>query len=81
MDKPAADFSPLIRALEAAGAANSLDQQLAIIELALVEAELNPNPIPAIDLHYSLNALGEIDTRGRAAASRGTADLAAFFEG
>jgi hypothetical protein len=79
MSTPAADFTPLIRALEAANSSETLEGQLAIIELALVEAELNPNPIPSIELEFSLSALATIDTSERI-ASRGTAELAQFFE-
>ncbi len=81
MEKIGADFRPLIRALELASAdqRNSLEQQLGIIELALVEAQLNPNTYQAIELRYSLEALRQIDPRGIAQA-RGTADLEPFFQ-
>lgn len=81
MKKPGADFRPLIEALEALDAEPGLDlqEQLARLELALVSAEINPNPIEAIELSYSLKALQELNTDNRAPA-RGTADLAGYFE-
>lgn len=82
MDRPGADFGPLIAALTAASADPyaTLEEQLANIELSLVSAQLNPNPIQAVELAYSLKALNEINTQGLNPA-QGTADLAPFFEG
>jgi hypothetical protein len=81
MEKPGADFRPLIEALEALDAEPGLDlqEQLARLEMALVSAEINPNPIEAIELSYSLKALQELNADNRAPA-RGTADLASYFE-
>lgn len=81
MEKPGADFRPLIEALEALEAEPGLDlqEQLARLEMALVSAEINPNPIEAIELSYALKALKEIDTHNRA-PTKGTADLAGYFE-
>jgi hypothetical protein len=82
MDKPGADFRPLIAALEAASSDPyaTLSEQLRSFELSLVSAELNPNVIEAVELFYSLKVLREIDLEGRS-ESRGTADLSPFFEG
>ncbi len=81
MQKPGADFQPLIEALQAASADPyaTLEEQLASLELSLVSAELNPNPVPIVELTYSLRVLSEVDTASRASA-RGTAELAGFFE-
>jgi len=81
MEKPGADFRPLIEALEALEAEPGLNlqEQLARLEIALVSAEINPNPIEAVELTYSLKALQEIDASKRAPA-QDTADLASFFE-
>jgi len=81
MDKAGADFRPLIAALEAASADPfaTLEEQLAQIELELVSAQLNPDPIQAVELSYALKALREIDPRG-ISSTRGTADLAPFFD-
>jgi hypothetical protein len=81
MERSGADFRPLIAALEAASADPfaTLEQQLANIELSLVSAQLNPNPIEAVELAYSLRALREIDPQG-ISSTRGTADLAPWFE-
>ena len=81
MDRAGADFRPLIAALEAASADPfaTLQEQLAQIELELVSAQLNPDPIEAVELSYALRALREIDPSGISSA-RGTADLAPFFE-
>jgi hypothetical protein len=81
MERAGADFSALIAALKQASADPfaTLEEQLAQIELSLVSAQLNPNPIEAVELAYSLKALREIDPRG-ITSSRGTADLAPFFE-
>jgi len=77
-----ADFRPLIAALEAASAdpQSTLSDQLLQIELSLVSAQLNPDPVEAVELGYALKALREIDPSGITTA-RGTADLAPFFEG
>jgi hypothetical protein len=82
MERARADFGPLIAALQAASADPfaTLEQQLANIELSLVSAQLNPNPIEAVELAYSLKALREIDPQG-VNPSIGTADLANWFEG
>jgi hypothetical protein len=82
MERPGADFRPLIAALEAASADSSatLSDQLATLELALVAAELNPDSESFIELTYALKALAEIDANARAQA-RGTAALGVFFEG
>lgn len=81
MERPGADFRALIAALEAASADPyaTLEQQLAQLELSLVSAQLNPNPIEAVELAYALKALKEIDTQGINPA-RGTADLANWFD-
>ena len=81
MDRAGADFSALIAALQSASADPfaTLEEQLAQIELSLVSAQLNPNPIEAVELTYALKALREIDPQG-IAPSRGTADLAPFFD-
>ena len=81
MERAGADFGPLIAALQAASADPfaTLEQQLANIELSLVSAQLNPNPIEAVELAYSLQALREIDPQG-VSPSMGTADLANWFE-
>lgn len=81
MDKAGADFRPLIAALEAASADPfaTLEEQLAQIELELVSAQLNPDPIQAVELSYALKALREIDPRG-ISSTRGTADLAPFYD-
>jgi hypothetical protein len=81
VQKPGADFQPLIEALQLASADPyaTLEEQLASIELSLVSAELNPNPVPIVELTYSLRVLSEINTGSRAQA-RGTAELAGFFE-
>ena len=80
MERAGADFSALIAALQAASADPfaTLDEQLAQLELSLVSAQLNPNPIAAVELSYALKALREIDPQGINPA-RGTADLAPFF--
>jgi len=82
MEKPGADFEPLIAALIAASANPyaSLEEQLASLELSLVEAELNPNTIQAVEMFYSLEALQGVNLEGRSTA-RETLDLASFFEG
>lgn len=82
MDRSGADFGPLIAALQAASADPfaTLEQQLANIELSLVSAQLNPDPVAAVELAYSLRALREIDPQG-VKPSMGTADLANWFEG
>ena len=82
MPNPGADFQPLIEALQAASADPyaTLEEQLASLELSLVSAELNPNPVPLVELTYSLRALAELNPQGRASA-RGTAELAMFFSG
>ena len=80
MEKPGADFSPLIAALIEASAnpEATLSEQLGIIELSLVSAELNPNRVESVELFYSLKALREIDlNRGEIEASQ---DLERFFE-
>ncbi len=81
MQTPGADFKPLIEALQLASADPyaTLEEQLASLELSLVSAELNPNPVPIVELTYSLRVLSEIHTDSRASA-RGTAELAGFFE-
>jgi hypothetical protein len=81
MERPGADFGPLIAALTQASAnpEASLAEQLASLELSLVSAELNPNVIEAVELFYSLNALKEINLEARSSA-RGTADLTPWFE-
>lgn len=81
MEKPEADFRPLIKALLALEAEPGLDlqEQLNRLELALVSAELNPNPIEAVELLYSLEVLKQIDTTDRAPA-KDTADLAGYFD-
>lgn len=81
MEKPGADFRPLIEALQALEAEPelTLQEQLARLEIALVSAEINPNPIDAVELTYSLKALREIDTHNRAPA-QDTADLSSYFE-
>jgi hypothetical protein len=81
MERAGADFGPLIAALQAASADPfaTLENQLANIELSLISAQLNPNPIEAVELAYSLKALREIEPQGIISAA-GTADLAAFFE-
>lgn len=81
MERAGADFGPLIAALQAASADPfaTLEEQLANIELSLVSAQLNPNPIEAVELAYSLKALREIDPQG-VNPSMGTADLANWFE-
>lgn len=80
MDRSGADFGPLIAALQAASADPfaTLEQQLNAIELSLVSAQLNPNPIEAVELAYALKALREIDPRG-ITSTAGTADLAPWF--
>lgn len=80
MERAGADFRPLIAALHAASADPfaTLDEQLAQLELSLVSAQLNPNPIDAVELAYALKALREIDPQGINPA-RGTADLEPFF--
>lgn len=80
MERPQADFRPLITALQAASADPyaTLEEQLAALELYLVSAQLNPDPYQAIELRYSLKALREISPQGINSA-RGTADLAPFF--
>lgn len=82
MERPGADFGPLIAALIEASAnpEATLSEQLSSLELSLVSAELNPNVIQAVELFYSLKALREIDLEPRLTA-RGTADLAPWFEG
>lgn len=82
MERAGADFGPLIAALQAASTDPfaTLSEQLANIELSLVSAQLNPNPIPAVELAYSLRVLAEIETQGINPA-RGTAALAPWFEG
>jgi hypothetical protein len=80
MERAGADFRPLIKALETASADPfaSLDEQLASLELSLVSAELNPNPIAAVELSYALKALRELNAN--LTSTRGTADLAPFFD-
>ena len=82
MERPGADFGPLIAALVQASAnpEASLAEQLSSLELTLVSAELNPNVIEAVELFYSLKALKEINLEARSSA-RGTADLTPWFEG
>jgi hypothetical protein len=80
MERPGADFQALIEALQTASADPyaTLEEQLASLELSLVAAELNPNPIPLVELTYSLKALSELNAGGRVQA-RGTAELGVFF--
>jgi len=82
MERSGADFGPLIEALQSASADPyaTLSEQLASIELYLVSAQLNPNPIPAVELSYSLRVLREIDPQGINPA-QGTAELSSWFEG
>lgn len=82
MERAGADFRPLIEALEAASSDPyaTLSEQLATLELFLVSAQLNPNPIPAVELAYSLRVLAEIDTQGIHPAQN-TAELSSWFEG
>jgi hypothetical protein len=81
MDKPGANFQPLIAALEDAGAdpRATLSEQLARLELFLVAAELDPNVIPAVEIFWALKALRTINLKGRS-ESTGTEDLAPFFQ-
>lgn len=81
MERAGADFRPLIEALQAASAdpQATLREQLATLELFLVSAQLNPNPIPAVELAYSLRVLAEIDTQGINPA-QGTAELSEWFD-
>jgi hypothetical protein len=80
MERIAADFGPLIKALQLASAdpAATLGEQLAQVELSLVSAQINPDPYNALELRYALQALREIDPQGIQHA-RGTADLECFF--
>lgn len=80
MERPGADFTPLILALLTASSDPyaSLDEQLASIELSFVEAELNPNPVDRVELFHSLRVLRElvIDRPNARAAE----DLEHFFQ-
>lgn len=81
MIRPAADFRPLIEALQTLTREPgfSLEEQLAELELVLVSAELNPNPIAITELNYSLKILKEFAIISRYHAEV-PADLAPFFD-
>lgn len=80
MEKPGADFAPLIAALIEASSnpEATLSEQLASLELSLVAAELNPNPVAKVELYYALKALREIDLNREGIEASG--DLELFFE-
>ena len=80
MERIAADFRPLIKALELAmeDEGSCLREQLGQIELSLVSAQINPNPIAAVELRYALQVLREIDYK-LIRHAQDTADLEAFF--
>lgn len=59
------DFTPLIKALEKAQQAGTFSEQKAELELALVEAELNPKADTYCDLLWSIETIGAIDISKR----------------
>lgn len=83
MDTLGANFEPLIIALQAANGVPgaSLEQQLHIIELSLVELELDPDVIQAVQMFYSLKVLKGLDlaARSKAIGTRENFDLATWF--
>jgi hypothetical protein len=80
-EEPGADFRPLIRALEVASADPyaTLAEQLISLEVSFAAAEINPNPIPAVEISYALKVLQGLNANLNQ-STRGTADLAPFFD-
>lgn len=59
------DFTPLIKALQAANEALTFAEQVATIELALVSAELHPQADNFCSFLWSLELLQNIDITAR----------------
>jgi hypothetical protein len=55
------DYTPLIEALQAANKAQTFNEQLAEIELALVKAEMNPKANDFCDLLWAVEVIGGVD--------------------
>jgi len=55
------DYTPLIEALQAANKAQTFNEQLAEIELALVKSEMNPKADTFCELLWAIEAVGSID--------------------
>lgn len=59
------DFRPLIAALEKAQTAITFNAQLAELELALVESELNPKANNFCELLWAIEAVSSVDIQIR----------------
>jgi hypothetical protein len=55
------DYTPLIEALQAANKAQTFNEQLAEIELALVKAEMNPKADTFCELLWAIEVIGSVD--------------------
>jgi hypothetical protein len=71
-------LKPLIAILSEADQAKNLSEQLALIELQLTAAELNPDPGNFVQTIFSLNLIAGIASHNRTWHTT-TADLAGFF--
>jgi len=55
------DYTPLIEALRAANKAQTFNEQLAEIELALVQSEMNPKANDFCELLWAIEVIGSVD--------------------
>ncbi|NBT48044.1 MAG: hypothetical protein EBT07_09560 [Actinobacteria bacterium] len=61
----ALDLTQLIETLKRAQTKETLIEQRTEIEMALVSAELHPNSSDFVDLVWSIELLGQVDTKKR----------------
>jgi len=54
------DYTPLIEALRAANKAQTFNEQLAEIELALVKSEMNPKADTFCELLWAIEVIGSV---------------------
>lgn len=73
------DLKALITVLQDIDKQPSKQAQLDRLELFLVAAELNPNPLPFMDLSAGLDLLGEVSGREALAWGDCQTDLEPFF--
>jgi len=73
------DLSALIAALEDIDRQLTRQGQLNRLELLLVEAELNPNPLPFQDITSALDLLGQVANREALPWSEAQLGLEPFF--
>jgi len=73
------DLTALIKALQELDKQPTYEAQLNRLELLLVAAELNPNPLPFMDIVGGLDLLAQVSGREALAWGDNQANLEPFF--